>query len=153
MSTANMQTGRRELLRQQALLKDMGFYNGRMDGIWGPATIKAMQKFEAARNVFKPALASNGFPLPTRGPLPKFFYVDKGLITSPNFERNTAIKAEEEAAWKAIEKQPSHRSLAAESTTEAQEVSTGTEQEQETAVDVTVVERSGSTAQVSRKSK
>jgi hypothetical protein len=45
------------------------FYNGKIDGIWGPKTIAAKQKWERSGK-FAPAIPNNGLPLDDRATLP-----------------------------------------------------------------------------------
>ena len=46
---------------QQTALKQLGYYDGEVDGIWGPMTIQAKIKFERSGQ-FAPGLPSNGMP-------------------------------------------------------------------------------------------
>lgn len=65
-----MQTGSEHLKAQQRIMQAKNFYNGKIDGIWGPKSIAAKQKWERSGK-FTPAIPNNGFPLNDRGPLPK----------------------------------------------------------------------------------
>lgn len=64
-----MQTGREQLRSQQKIMQLEGFYQGKLDGIWGPKTIAAKLKWERSGR-FSPAIPNNGFPLSDRGPFP-----------------------------------------------------------------------------------
>ena len=64
-----MQTGKEHLMAQQQVMAAKNMYNGKIDGIWGPKSIAAMQKWERSGK-FAPAIPSNGFPLDDRKPLP-----------------------------------------------------------------------------------
>jgi hypothetical protein len=64
-----MQTGSAQLRAQQEIMQALNMYNGKIDGIWGPATIAAKQKWERSGK-FSPAIPNNGFPLNERGPFP-----------------------------------------------------------------------------------
>ena len=64
-----MQVQEKQLIRQQEILKGLGFYNGPIDGIWGPDTIKAMQKFEASPS-YLPGVPNNGLPMKDRQKYP-----------------------------------------------------------------------------------
>lgn len=74
-----MQTQPEQLKRQQALMKVYGFYNGAIDGIWGPASIAAKKAFEASPS-FKPGYPNNGMPFKNTGPFPKGIRMQHGRI-------------------------------------------------------------------------
>ena len=42
-----MQTAFNHLVRQQLILKAMGYYQGPIDGQWGPMSIEAKKRFES----------------------------------------------------------------------------------------------------------
>lgn len=65
-----MQTKPEQLLRQQMILRHLGHYRGKLDGIWGPMTIEAKQRFERDRK-FAPAFPNNGLPFGDRDTYPK----------------------------------------------------------------------------------
>lgn len=69
-------THRGALQRQQILLKFLGYYHGKCDGIWGPTTIAAKRKFELSGK-FNPGYPNNGQPFPVDGPFPS------GIIRDP----------------------------------------------------------------------
>lgn len=76
-----MQTGSEQLKAQQRVMTAKGFYSGKIDGIWGPASIAAKQKWERSGK-FTPAIPNNGFPLDSRGALPSGVrYSADGSIT------------------------------------------------------------------------
>lgn len=64
-----MQIGTEQLKAQQAVMAAKNFYNGKIDGIWGPKTIAAKQKWERSGK-FAPAIPNNGLPLDDRATLP-----------------------------------------------------------------------------------
>lgn len=71
------------LQRQQIILALLGYYNGKCDGIWGPATIKAKQRFECSGK-FNPGYPNNGMPFSYDGPFPEGIMRDwnkRGYIT------------------------------------------------------------------------
>lgn len=65
-----MQVTNIEIAHQQAILKHLGFYKGKVDGIWGAATITAKREFEFKRE-FSPAIPNNGLPFGLSDRLPK----------------------------------------------------------------------------------
>ena len=64
-----MQIGKDQLKAQQEIMAAKNMYNGKIDGIWGPLTIAAKQKWERSGK-FSPAVPNNGFPLNDRQALP-----------------------------------------------------------------------------------
>lgn len=64
-----MQTSKRQLRRQQAVMQHLGFYYGKLDGIWGPESIAAKKQFEFDKS-FKPAFPTNGLPFAETSQLP-----------------------------------------------------------------------------------
>ena len=82
-----MQTGNEQLARQQEIMKLLGYYNGLVDGVWGPATVEAKKKWELS-DKFAPGLPNMGLPLANRGPYPKGIYLDKssGFLTCGELE-------------------------------------------------------------------
>lgn len=65
-----MQYTKHKIKAQQMLLFHLGHYTGIIDGIWGPDSIQAKQKFE--RDVtFLPAYPTGGMPFGDRDRLPK----------------------------------------------------------------------------------
>ncbi len=56
-----MQVEKVQLERQQLILKVLGFYQGHLDGVWGPISIAAKKKFEADKR-FVPGMPNNGMP-------------------------------------------------------------------------------------------
>lgn len=75
----------RLLATQQAVMAALGFYDGEIDGSWGPKAVAAMKQWEMEES-FDPALPTRGYPLsyPSRlpkglswaaGPSPKISYV------------------------------------------------------------------------------
>lgn len=81
-----MQTGTEQLKNQQAIMAAKGFYNGKIDGIWGPDTIAAKIKWERSGK-FNPAVPNNGLPLPSKGQLPLGVRrLPDGTMTCPELE-------------------------------------------------------------------
>lgn len=64
-----MQVSTEQLKRQQEILKALGFYHGKLDGIWGPKSIQAKKKFEGDPK-FVPGIPNNGLPFASKGPYP-----------------------------------------------------------------------------------
>ena len=58
-----------QIVRQQQVLAHLGYYKGRIDGIWGPGTIKAKKEFESMG--FAPGVPNGGLPFASRGPYPR----------------------------------------------------------------------------------
>jgi hypothetical protein len=79
-----MQTDPVQLKRQQEILKVLGYYTGKCDGVWGPASIQAKKQFEACRN-FLPGRPTFGMPF-DNSPLPKGIYIKDGLLYHPLLE-------------------------------------------------------------------
>ena len=101
-----MQTQPEHLKRQQAILKKHGFYNGKIDGIWGPSSIAAKKAFEASPD-FKPGYPNNGMPFKGTGPYPKGIRVGaKGMLQCEGIEEILA-----DAARSAVDKQNASKEL------------------------------------------
>lgn len=64
-----------QLIRQQEILAALGFYKGKVDGIWGPSSTAAMKQFEADPT-FLPGIPNHGMPLSDTGPHPAGIYKD-----------------------------------------------------------------------------
>lgn len=64
---------RAQLQSHQLVLKFMGFYTGKCDGIWGPESVTAMRAYEASGK-FSPGYPSNGMPFKEKGQLPANLY-------------------------------------------------------------------------------
>lgn len=95
-----MQTQPEQLKRQQAIMKKFGFYNGKIDGIWGPSSIAAKKAFEASPD-FKPGYPNNGMPFKGTGPYPKGIRIGaKGMLQCEGIEEILA-----DAARKAVDAQ------------------------------------------------
>lgn len=71
-----MQTSKEQLLRQQLIMKHLGFYKGKLDGVWSRTSIKAKCEWEFSQ-LFKPAYPNRGLPL---NPLQK---MPRGVIIDP----------------------------------------------------------------------
>lgn len=78
-----MQTEPRALLRQQFILKRLGFNPGPLDGVWGPKSIDAKRCFESRINAFRPARQTGGLPFSANDRLPAGFWLEDGLIQAP----------------------------------------------------------------------
>ena len=86
-----MQVNPHEILRQQIVLNFLGYYNGRLDGIWGPETIAAKKSFESSGN-FNPGIPNSGLPFATNGPLPEGLYMSRGLLMLADQEEQVRLK-------------------------------------------------------------
>ena len=73
-----------QIVRQQQILAHLGYYKGRIDGIWGPGTIKAKKEFEAMG--FAPGVPNGGLPFASRGPYPKGIFMSNGLLDCGGFD-------------------------------------------------------------------
>ena len=73
-----------QIVRQQQVLAHLGYYKGRIDGIWGPSTIKAKKEFEAMG--FAPGVPNGGLPFASRGPYPKGIFMSNGLLDCGGFD-------------------------------------------------------------------
>ena len=82
-----MQVEEKQLARQQAILKHLGFYTGEVDGIWSTLTIKAKKEFEVDSS-FNPGIPNNGLPFSIRPPFPKGIMKDNipNLLTVVGLE-------------------------------------------------------------------
>lgn len=58
-----------QIKNQQAIMKALGFYDGQLDGIWGPRTIEAKQRWEFSGK-FAPAIPNRGLPFKAKDKLP-----------------------------------------------------------------------------------
>ena len=72
-----MQHEKKQLMKQQELMKSMGFYYGAVDGIWGPKSIEAKKRFESDAT-FTPGIPNNGLPFGSRPPYPRGVTVQAG---------------------------------------------------------------------------
>lgn len=75
-----MQYKSEELQAQQIVLAFLGFYKGKIDGIWSEATIKAKQAFEC-EDSYLPAAPTFGLPFSTGSRLPKGLRWESGFLT------------------------------------------------------------------------
>ncbi len=73
-----------QIIRQQQVLAHLGYYKGRIDGIWGPKCIAAKKEFESMG--FAPGLPNGGLPFAARGPYPKGVMMIGGLLTCAGFD-------------------------------------------------------------------
>lgn len=64
-----MQVTSDELKHQQVVLKHLGFYKGKIDGIWSESTIAAKRNYEF-KIEFSPAIPNNGLPFGLNDRLP-----------------------------------------------------------------------------------
>lgn len=91
-----MQIKKEQLERQQEILKLLGFYQGKVDGIWGPRSIDAKKKFEAS-NSFAPGIPKNGMPFADFGPYPANITIDHAtnMLQHPRLsEQKEEVKVE-----------------------------------------------------------
>lgn len=75
-----------QIIRQQQVLAHLGYYKGRIDGIWGPSTIKAKKEFEAIG--FAPGVPNGGLPFAARGPYPKGVFMVGGMLECGGFDES-----------------------------------------------------------------
>lgn len=78
-----MQTSKEQLERQQLIMKHLGFYNGKLDGVWSRTSIKAKRDWEFSAK-FKPAYPNRGLPLNPLQKLPSGVMIDpknRNLLT------------------------------------------------------------------------
>lgn len=82
-----MQSSFPQLVRQQLILKAMGFYKGPIDGQWGPNTIDAKKRFESDMT-YLPGLPAAGMPFAGQKPWPSGITLDQktGLLYHPAIE-------------------------------------------------------------------
>ena len=73
-----------QIVRQQQVLAHLGYYKGRIDGIWGPGTIKAKKEFVSVG--FAPGVPNGGLPFASRGPYPKGIFMSNGLLDCGGFD-------------------------------------------------------------------
>ena len=72
-----------QLIRQQLILKELGFYTGPLDGVWGPDCIDAMQRYENRLDLYRPARPSCGLPFADGARLPSGLWFSRdGMICS-----------------------------------------------------------------------
>lgn len=93
-----MDTHQRVLQRQQMVLKHLGYYRGRCDGIWSRKTITAKRDLELSGK-FNPGYPNNGMPFNCEGPFPEGIIRDplnKHLIIHVNMEREFIARLEGE---------------------------------------------------------
>lgn len=76
MKTEKGTPTQRMLATQQAVMKMRGFYDGAIDGSWGPKSVTAMRDWSMDES-FDPALPTRGYPLSSPSRLPK------GLVWKP----------------------------------------------------------------------
>lgn len=70
MNTEKGTPVQRMLAIQQAVMTVRGFYDGAIDGSWGPKSVTAMRIWEMDAS-FDPALPTRGYPLSSPSRLPK----------------------------------------------------------------------------------
>lgn len=93
-----MDTHQRVLQRQQMVLKHLGYYRGRCDGIWSRKTITAKRDFELSGK-FNPGYPNNGMPFNCDGPFPSGIIRDplnKHLIIHVDMDREFIARLEGE---------------------------------------------------------
>lgn len=83
MSKLIEQASDEKLKRQQQVLTHLGFYKGKIDGIWGPKTIEAKRNFESAG--FAPGIPNGGLPFHSKGPYPKGLFMQSGFLMCAGF--------------------------------------------------------------------
>lgn len=73
-----------QIVRQQQVLAHLGFYKGRIDGIWGPSTIAAKKAYEGQG--FAPGIPNGGLPFQFPAKLPRGLRYEGGLLTAAGFD-------------------------------------------------------------------
>ena len=69
---------------QQSVMKALGYYDGAVDGIWGPKSLAAKRKWESSGQ-FAPAVPSHGMPFEEKHGLPSGVKrTEDGTVTCPN---------------------------------------------------------------------
>lgn len=71
-----MQFKPEQLKRQQMIMQALGFYSGKIDGIWSQKSIEAKRAWELSGK-FNPAYPNNGLPFGDADPVPKGMRFDK----------------------------------------------------------------------------
>ncbi len=78
-----IETDSKVLQKQQIVLAHLGYYSGKLDGIWSLDTITAKRKFEQSGK-FNPGIPNQGLPFVSGKPFPKGVFADpmvKNTIT------------------------------------------------------------------------
>jgi len=102
-----------QLQRQQMVMHVLGFYDGKLDGIWGPKSIEAKKRFEASPK-FMPAIPANGMPFAGRAPFPNGITVNRdGLMYHDAIEGLLEKERAEASAAKSKQPQQQQHSKAA----------------------------------------
>ena len=86
----------RLLAVQQAVMTVRGFYDGAIDGSWGPKSVAAMREWSMDAS-FDPALPTRGYPLSSPARLPK------GLVWRAGASNNLTYALLPEAERKAVD--------------------------------------------------
>lgn len=79
-----LETNPKVLQRQQVILAFLGYYKGKLDGIWGKESINAKKDFEVSGK-FAPGLPNRGLPFVNTDSMPKGVFADpfnKGLLSA-----------------------------------------------------------------------
>lgn len=71
-----MQTSKRQLQQLQMIMMALGFYSGRIDGIWSAKSIEAKKNWECSGK-FNPAYPNNGLPFADTDPVPAGMRFDR----------------------------------------------------------------------------
>lgn len=103
-----MQIKTEQLLRQQMILRFLGYYKGKLDGIWAGMTIEAKKAFERDKK-FAPAFPNNGLPFADKDTYPKGIGYDRAtrLLTCVGLSETviaeyTALQAESNRQYAAV---------------------------------------------------
>jgi hypothetical protein len=70
-----LESNKHALARQQMVLTALGYYSGKLDGIWSAKCIEAKREFECSGK-FSPALPNRGLPFDPSKPLPTGLFID-----------------------------------------------------------------------------
>lgn len=90
--------------RQQQILSHLGFYEGKIDGFWGPKTVAAKKAFERDTR-FKPAIPNSGQPFAFNQPLPSCIYPsESGLLSLHDVDDSVLPKIDEDLVKSFMEK-------------------------------------------------
>ena len=89
-----LETNPKVLQRQQVILAFLGYYEGKLDGIWGKDSINAKKDFEVSGK-FAPGLPNRGLPFVNTDSMPKGVFSDpfnKGLLSAKGLSEDDIAK-------------------------------------------------------------
>lgn len=79
MHADNLMLLKEEIASCQTVLTELGYYKGKIDGIWGPASAAAKIEFEHSGK-FKPGIPNKGLPFQRNPPFPSGISKVSGLL-------------------------------------------------------------------------